>query len=1295
MSKNNADSKLGASSLQFKLPVIAVLLVLVPLIIFLVITVQRSTSTLTRLVAEELESKSVIVVRNLNDFIAERIVDARVIAQADVLEGDDIVKLIKYLNEIIVADNWLDDIDVIDMTGKIIASSGEQNEKGFLLWELFPETEELFNKTGQVSQGDVLVSEMQILDSGPGLLFLTPITDATNTTVSKILALEVNMSSIQRIVALFDQGIIGEKYAYIVDNNGKVLMTADPTIQPFEEFPDLKIQPQLLPYFSEQGQVGHLSYIDHVGDKVIAAYADMDEFGINKSLDWSIVALAPLEEILSPVRATEQMLTMIGITIVFIIMLLALWLARKITRPLQLVVAQANRIGEGDYSQMLAVVELGEIGLLATSFNHMALARRDAEAALLASKELLHNVVDGFGPNSFVGLLTPEGNILLANESALAAAGLCLDDVLNVPLVDSYWFSYSPAIQQQIREALVIANNGTATRFDILIRGLGENAFFWIDLTIQPVFDQAGNVAYLVPSASVIQERKLAEEQLRLSEENLSITLNSIGDAVIATDSAGHITRMNPTAERLTGWPLSDALGLPLTEVFCIVSAKTRLPSINPVQLVMEHGKVVGLANHTALLARDGKEYQIADSAAPIRDAENTIVGVVLVFSDVTEKYQTESDLEHSEALFRNTFKLMPASLTLQTDEGVILNCSDAFCKQTGYLREEIIGQDASNLNLWADPSQRVNLRKTLQHDGLVDGLEFQLRRRDGSNTTMLMSARYMMINNKQLLLTFAHDISARKQAEIALQKAENLAQKMLGKAQKANAELSFQKFALDAHAIVSIADVNGNITYVNDKFCEISGYTRNELMGQSYRLVKSAKHSIEFFANLWLTISAGNIWQGEIENITKDGEHYWVTSTVVPSLNDTGKPMCYIAIDIDITKTKSTEVLLRRSQKMESIGALAGGLAHDFNNLLGIIIGNLDLIGRQFDKGDKLNQKLEAAQNAALRGAAMTRRLLNFSRQSADTHSPVNIGKVVNEFEELIRKSLTASITIDIDQADDLWKVEINPDEFEDALVNLSLNARDAMPNGGTLTIEMKNTILDSQFTVMHEGLKPGKYVEIALSDTGVGMEKDIVERIFDPFFTTKDKGDGTGLGLAMVYGFIQRSHGHISVYSEVNVGTTFRLYLPCAIGSFKPVQNLTELDAIQPKGTETILIVDDEVELAMVAKNILEKLGYTAICVHSGYDALQVLENTSDIDLVFSDVVMPGEISGLDLAALVAKQYPKIKILMTSGFTGKVNRSVQAEALLQKMLSKPYRDIELARRVRETLDEVSIDGD
>ncbi|MCH7882656.1 MAG: PAS domain-containing protein, partial [Proteobacteria bacterium] len=502
--------------------------------------------------------------------------------------------------------------------------------------------------------------------------------------------------------------------------------------------------------------------------------------------------------------------------------------------------------------------------------------------------------------------------------------------------------------------------------------------------------------------------------------------------------------------------------------------------------------------------------------------------------------------------------------------------------------------------------------------------------------------------------------------------------------------DLEDQKYVLDHHAIVSRTDIAGRITYVNEKFCEISGYSSEELLGQHHRFINSNFHSAEFFKQLWSTIASGDIWRGEIRNRAKDGSFYWVESTLIPLLDEKGAIQEYVGVRTDITGRKRAEEHLRRTQKLEAIGELTGGIAHDFNNLLGIILGNIKLVGRNADPGSTMQKQLDRVAKAATRGVVLTRRMLKFSQQSPEQHSPLNINEVLESMRDLISKSLTAKVKVEMSLAEDLWMVDIDEGSFEDAMINLSLNARDAMAEGGDLLFETKNMSLDRRSVRREESLNPGDYVCLEVKDTGIGMSTDILEKIFDPFFTTKDKAGGTGLGLPMVYGFIQRCKGHISVFSEPGKGSTFKIYLPRTENG-KSLFKKSKLEqgaaaTSLPRGTETILIVDDEKDLTLIAEEILQELGYTAICAGAGDEALRILAENQNIKLLISDIVMPG-MSGVALADATTMLYPDIKIILTSGYIGPGESQANARAY-GAVLVKPYDDSELARRVRESLD-------
>jgi CheY-like chemotaxis protein len=372
----------------------------------------------------------------------------------------------------------------------------------------------------------------------------------------------------------------------------------------------------------------------------------------------------------------------------------------------------------------------------------------------------------------------------------------------------------------------------------------------------------------------------------------------------------------------------------------------------------------------------------------------------------------------------------------------------------------------------------------------------------------------------------------------------------------------------------------------------------------------------------------------------------------------------------------------------MDAIGQLSGGIAHDFNNQLGIILGYLDFLKRFHLDDKKPRQWVETATKAALRCTDLTRQLLAFSRSQGSEKEVINLNDSLRELENMIARSLTPEVKVEYFLADDLWNTEINAGEFQDVILNLAINARDAMPNGGELLLETSNIYLEEDDAELHHDAEAGNCVQLMLSDTGTGMDKETLEHIFEPFFTTKPKDKGTGLGMAMVYGFSKRYHGHIRVYSEPGVGTTIRLYLPrsgtAKVADTARIDQQSEL----PTGSEKILIVDDEADLLQLAEQYLSDLGYQTCTAENAAQALKILAENNHIDLLFSDVVMPGGTNGYELAQQATEQNPELRILLTSGFTSKTIDQEILSRFAGRLLSKPYRKAEMARRIRQILD-------
>ncbi len=497
------------------------------------------------------------------------------------------------------------------------------------------------------------------------------------------------------------------------------------------------------------------------------------------------------------------------------------------------------------------------------------------------------------------------------------------------------------------------------------------------------------------------------------------------------------------------------------------------------------------------------------------------------------------------------------------------------------------------------------------------------------------------------------------------------------------------QQGILNEHAIVAETDQAGTITYVNDKFCEIAKYSRDELIGKNHRILKSDIHPPEFFKDFWKVISSGNTWKGDVCNRAKDGSLYWVSSTVMPIYHAENRKITgYISLRTDITENKRTEEALRHSQKMEAVGELTGGIAHDFNNLLGIIVGNHDLMARHVEDGTKLKRLLDKAQKAALRGATLTHRLLGFSRRSVHEVKTLDVNHIIVELEELVRRSLTAKIDLNVKLSEGKWLVDVDSSDFEDALINLAINARDAMPQGGELTIETNDLRLDHPYTSNNGSMDPGDYVEIIVSDTGTGMSETLIEKVFEPFFTTKEQGKGTGLGLSMVYGFVQRSNGFISIYSKEGIGTAIKIFIPKSTNSLSDEQNFQIAEDLPFTGDETILVVDDEVELIAAARIALEEQGYTVIQALTGDEAAKILTENESIELIFTDVLMPGRMSGFDLAEFSQTLGRDIQVLLSSGFMKDMQNSEVGKKWSKSLISKPYRTNDMLRWVRGLLD-------
>jgi PAS domain S-box-containing protein len=506
--------------------------------------------------------------------------------------------------------------------------------------------------------------------------------------------------------------------------------------------------------------------------------------------------------------------------------------------------------------------------------------------------------------------------------------------------------------------------------------------------------------------------------------------------------------------------------------------------------------------------------------------------------------------------------------------------------------------------------------------------------------------------------------------------------------------EISEQKLLLQSTALemaanaILLTDVNGVILWVNPAFLALTGYSEEEVIGQTPSLLRSGEHNAAFFENLWNTIRSGKIWRGSFVNRRKDGTLYRDQQTITPVCSSGKEITHFISIITDMTEVERLQAQFIEAQKMEVVGHLAGGVAHDFNNVLGVIMGYSDLAQEELPPDHPLQLHIEEIRHAAKRAAGLTQQLLIFSRKQTIKAVELNLNAVVADMERMLRQLINENVEMTLSYGEDVGMIKADSGHLWQVLMNLVVNARDAMPEGGKLIIKTRSITLDEAYAQTHPKVAPGPYAVLSVEDSGIGMDAEVRSRLFEAFFTTKAPGKGTGLGLITCQTIVNQSGGHIEVISEVGKGTTFKVYLPQIASATPVVTGSTPTVETIAHGTETVLLVEDEPSLRHLAEGVLKNHGYTVLTAPNGQDALRVArEHTGEpIALVVTDVIMP-RMGGKVMAEWLKTSYPDIKVLFASGYA---EEAIVHEGVLEKgieFLPKPYTPGALAGKVRELL--------
>ena len=495
----------------------------------------------------------------------------------------------------------------------------------------------------------------------------------------------------------------------------------------------------------------------------------------------------------------------------------------------------------------------------------------------------------------------------------------------------------------------------------------------------------------------------------------------------------------------------------------------------------------------------------------------------------------------------------------------------------------------------------------------------------------------------------------------------------------------------------IFMLDPEGHITSWNTGAERIKGYSSDEIIGKHFSIFYTPEDRSAGVPRkaLQTAVETGK-FEAESWRVRKDGSLFFASVVIDPLRDSSGRLVGFAKITRDVTERRQQQVALEemkaalaQSQKMEALGQLSGGVAHDFNNLLGVIKNCIELLKRQL-KGHnaETRQLLDMITRNADRAASLTQRMLAFSRRQPLDPKPLEPNRLISELTELLHRTLGEAVALETVLGSGVWRVSADAPQLETALLNLAVNARDAMPNGGKITIETANCFLDEAYVNTKEDLTPGQYVMIAVSDTGTGMSKEVIAKAFDPFFTTKETGQGTGLGLSQVYGFIKQSGGHVKIYSELGQGTTVKLYLPRLLTSPKAQQPREPRLVPSRRPGETILVVDDDADVCTSTAQLLRTLGYQVLTAAEARSALEILENEGDVDLLFTDVGLPDGVNGRQLAEEVHSRWPDIKVLFTTGYArnaivhhGRLDAGVE-------LLVKPFSQSSLAAKIRNILD-------
>jgi len=913
----------------------------------------------------------------------------------------------------------------------------------------------------------------------------------------------------------------------------------------------------------------------------------------------------------------------------------------------------------------------------AMGIGHDITAQKISQKALTESENKFRTLYESAGDAIFIMKVD---TFIDCNQKTLEMFGCERKDIIGETP-----FKFSPAKQPDGEKSaskglrkLKGALKGKPQIFEWLHKKL-DGTLFYAEINLTRVELSTGtHVQAIVRDISVKQQ---AEEALRSSQKMMQLIMDTIPQRIFWKDRNYKYLGCNKPFAKDAGLNSPDEIiGKHDFELSWKASAKLYRADDKE---VMEK-KIEKINFEEPQKRTDGTNLWLRTSKKPLLDAEGNVIGIFGSYEDITESKEVEEALKASEEKFSKAFRLSPDVIILTTvQDGRIIEVNDRFSILTGYSHEEAIGKTSLDLNLWVNPEDRDKYVSTIFKKGHVSDFEAKFKMKNGRIRATLVSGEILEIKDEKFILGTIRDITERREAEKALE----------------DSERRYKMATLAGNVGVWDLDLNAKEIYVDPILKMILGYDDNEIENRMDAWLEIV-HPED---RKKVTAEAESLVKGKIPNydityrmLHRDGSIRWFQArgSLYQDIED--KPHQIIGTITDITKQVQTELekdniqsQLIRAQKLEAIGTLAGGIAHDFNNLLTTIQGYTDLSLHSVQEHDKLFRNLKQIQKASRKAANLTNQLLLFSRKQAIEPTSLNINEIIVNILQLVDRIIGEDILIETELSEDIWKIWADTGNMEQMIMNLVLNARDALPKGGKVTIRSSNVILTEEESKQMSDARSGRFVCITFRDNGIGMSPEILQHIFEPFFTTKEVGKGTGLGLSVVYGILQQHEGWITVDSEPDKGSEFKVFIPASfVKKSEKLEEQSELRDYRGNG-ELILLVEDEEGIREFAAGILEEYGYKVLRADSFGSAMQQFEeNMEKINLIFSDVVLPDK-SGLELVDVLIKQKKDVVVLLTSGYTGDKSNWNKIQKKGYRFLKKPFALLELLKAIRHSLEE------